>query len=360
MKRFIECYIPITSCNFKCHYCYISQLNKFKNIPPKFKYDNEYIVKAFSKERLGGECILNLCAGGETLLVPRIVELIRLFLENGHYVNVVTNGSLSARFDEIIKFPEELLKRLFFKFSFHYFELKRLNKMEEYFNNIKKIRSAGCSYTVELTPNDEAIPYIDDIIKTTKENVGAPCQVTIARKDFDPEIGILSKYSLEEYKKIWSKFNSELFDFKIPFYYVKRKEFCYAGEWSFWVNIGTGEMKQCYANYTLGNIFENINKPLRFLPVGHNCEMPHCYNAHSFLAFGDIPELNTPTYATLRNRKCDDGTEWLTPTYKKVFSQKLVDSNKVYTIEEQKIIDRKNKYLKIKNKIRKLKKKFTD
>ncbi len=358
MKRFVECYIPITSCNFRCHYCYIGQTNAFKNEIPKIEYSNEYIVRAFSKERLGGACILNLCASGETLLIPRIVDLIRLLLEEGHYVNVVTNGSLSARFDEIVKFPSKLLKNLFFKFSFHYFELKRLNKMEEYFNNINKIKKAGCSFTVELTPSDEAIPYIDDIIKITKDNVGAPCQVTIARKDFDPSIGILSKLSIEDYKKVWSKFNSELFEFKLPFYYVKRKEFCYAGEWSFWVNIGTGEMKQCYANYTLGNIYTNIEKPLKFLPVGHNCKMPHCYNAHSFLTLGDIPELDTPTYEVLRNRICEDGKEWLTPMYKEIFSKKLMDSNKIYTKEEQKKIDRKNKYLAIKNKIEKIKNKL--
>lgn len=114
MKRFVDCYIPITSCNFKCHYCYIGQTNAFKNEIPKIEYSNEYIAKAFSKERLGGECILNLCAGGETLLILRIVDIIRLFLEEGHYVNVVTNGSLSDRFDEIVKFPSNLLKNLFF------------------------------------------------------------------------------------------------------------------------------------------------------------------------------------------------------------------------------------------------------
>jgi len=86
--------------------------------------------------------------------------------------------------------------------------------------------------------------------------------------------------------------------------------------------------------------------------------MPHCYNAHSFLTFGDIVDIETPTYATMRNRVCEDGTEWLTPTYKEIFSQKLVDSNKIYTKEEQKKIDRKNKYLAIKDKIEKIKKKL--
>ena len=330
VKRFIEAYIPITMCNLKCHYCYIAQMNNFKNKQPNFKYDNEYIAKALSKKRLGGECLINLCAGGETLLVPRVVDLIKLLLENGHYVSVVTNGIISNRFDKIIELPEKLLKRLFIKFSFHYLELKRLNKMDDFFANIKKIRKVGCSFTLELTPNDEIVPYIDEIIDISKKNVGAKCHVTIARKDFDPEINILSKYTKDRYKKIWSKFNSELFDFKLPLYNVKRTEFCYAGEWSFWVNLGTGEMKQCYSNCVLGNLYDDINKPLNdFLPVGHNCNVAHCYNAHSFLSLGDIPELDTPTYAMLRNRVCSDGSEWLTPEYKEFFSRKLKNYNKV-------------------------------
>ncbi|MCX4131383.1 radical SAM protein [Megamonas funiformis] len=351
MKRFLDCYIPITTCNLKCHYCYIAQLNNFENEPPKFKYDNEYIAKALSKDRLGGICLINLCANGETLLVPRMVELIKLLLENGHYISVVTNGTITKHFDEIVKFPRVLLERLFFKFSFHYLELKRLNKMDEFFRNIDKIRSAGCSFTLELTPSDEIIPYIDDIIALSKEKVGAICHVTIARKDFDPQIGILSKYSIEDYKKIWEKFNSPLFEFKLPYYYKKRKEFCYAGEWSLILNIGTGDINQCHGGCSLGNIYEDINKPIKFLPIGCNCKMPHCFNAHSFLSFGDIPELDTPTQYILRNRVCDDGSEWLTPTFKKFFSEKLIDNNKEYSKEEQNKINRKNKIMFIKQKI---------
>jgi len=355
LKKFIECYIPITTCNFKCHYCYIGQMENFKNQPPQFKYDNEYIAKAFSKKRLGGECLVNLCAGGETLLVPRMVELTKLLLEEGHYVSIVTNGTISARFDEIIKFPERLLEKLFFKFSFHYLELKRLNKMETFFSNIKKIKDAGCSFTLELTPNDEFIPYIEDIIKLSQKYVGAKCQVTIARKDFDPEINILTKYNKDEYKKIWSIFDSELFKFKLPLYNEKRNEFCYAGDWSIVLNLGTGEYKQCYAQSRLGNFYEDIDKPLNLLSVGHNCKLPHCFNAHSFLALGAIPDiLEKETYALLRNRVCIDGSEWLTPKYKEFFNRKLKDYNKIYNEKEQKIIDRKNKYLFLKDKMYKI------
>ena len=40
-------------------------------------------------------------------------------------------------------------------------------------------------------------------------------------------------------------------------------------------------------------------KPIRFEAIGCKCTQPHCYNGHAFLTLGDIPELNTPTYASL-------------------------------------------------------------
>ena len=54
IKRFIDCYVPVTTCNLRCHYCYITQQRKFDAKLPEFKYSAEYIAKALSKERLGG------------------------------------------------------------------------------------------------------------------------------------------------------------------------------------------------------------------------------------------------------------------------------------------------------------------
>ena len=37
---------------------------------------------------------------------------------------------------------------------------------------------------------------------------------------------------------------------------------------------------------------------------------------HAFLTLGVIPELETPTYADIRNRVCEDGREWLSKEVK--------------------------------------------
>lgn len=331
LKRFIDCYVPIETCNLRCHYCYITQKTKFNNKILKLKHSPEEIRKALSTDRLEGKCLINLCAGGETLLSNEIIELIKELLEEGHYVMVVTNGTLSKRFDEICRLDSTLLKRLFLKFSFHYIELLRLDIIDEYFNNIEKIKKFGCSFTVEITPSDELIPYIEDIKKICLKKLGALCHITIGRDDRKPGIDILSDYSFEEYNEIWSTFESDLFNYKVSIFYKKRNEFCYAGDWSVYINLGTGSLRQCYCGIELDNIFNDINKPLTFNAIGYECSQPHCYNGHAFLSLGVIPELDAPTYAELRNRFDGNCHEWLNQEMKAFMNQKLKDNNKEYS-----------------------------
>ena len=332
IKRFIDCYVPVTSCTLRCDYCYITMHRLFDAKLPKFNYSPEHVRKALSKERLGGICLINLCGGGETLLPPEIIGYIKALLEEGHYLMVVTNATVDKRFDEIAEFPAELTKRLFFKFSYHYLELKRKNLLERFFNNIKKVRDAGCSFTLEATPSDEWIPYIDEMKQVAIDNIGAVCHITIARDERDPQkLPILTSLPREEYEKTWRTFDSALFNYKLSIFEKKRKEFCYAGDWSFYLNLATGTMTQCYCSYITQNIFENIEKPIRFRAIGNNCTQHHCYNGHAFLALGNIPELEAPTYADLRNRICTDGSEWLKPEMKHFMDTKLWQSNKEYS-----------------------------
>ena len=84
IKRLINVVIPITVCNFKCHYCYLAQTNAFDQNIPKLQYDMLTIKKALSKERLGRPCMMNLCAVGETLLAPYLLDLTNALLDNEH------------------------------------------------------------------------------------------------------------------------------------------------------------------------------------------------------------------------------------------------------------------------------------
>ena len=347
LKRFIDCYIATQTCNLRCHYCYITQQRKFKSELVHFSKTPQEIRKALSIKRLGGVCLVNFCAGGETLLAEDVLPVLQALLEEGHYVMVVTNGTLTKRFEEIAMFPAELLKHLFFKFSFHYLELKRLHWIERFFANVELMRSVGCSFTIEITPNDEIISCIDEIKALCMERLGALCHVTIARNDKTDRIEVLTSRDWEEYQQIWKVFNSELFSFKSEIFYKKRREFCYAGDWSVYINLSTGDMQQCYCGKKLCNIYEDMNKPLTFEAIGKNCDVAHCYNGHAFLTLGDIPELETITYAQTRNRIDVLGREWLQPEMKAFMSQKLRDNNDEYSIVKKRRVYWKNKKKKL-------------
>jgi hypothetical protein len=340
IKRFFDCEVPVTACNLRCHYCYITLQGLFKNKLPKFKYPPETIGRAFSKERMGGICHFNFCGLGETLLTPEITAILKVLLEQGHYIMVVTNnGTVTRRFDEILQFPKELLNRLGFKFSFHFLELKRLGIIDKWFKTIKTVRKAGCSISVELTPNDECIPHIDEIKDLCLKNTGALCHVTVARDSTKKDLPILTKLPINEYRRIWGSFESPMFDFKMSTFNVKRREFCYAGLWSGCIRIGTGELRQCSAAVDARNIFEDIDKPLRLHAIGSHCLEPHCYNSHAYLTLGLIPELITPTYSDIRNRKCLDGTFWLTDDMNAFLGGKLYENNQLLPHKEQQKTD---------------------
>lgn len=336
IRRFLDLHIPIETCNLRCHYCYVALLKKFGNKLLRFPFSPKTIRKALSKERLGGACLLNMCAGGETLLSEEVIELMRELLEEGHYLSVITNGTLTKRFEQIAKFPKELIDHIFFKFSYHYMEFVRLGWLDRFFSNVRLMRDSGASFTIELTPSDELMPYMEDLKQKCIEEVGAMPHVTIARDDRIKEIPVLSKYPLEKYVNIWKNFDSEMFNFKSEIFGRKRKEYCYAGDWVGWINLWTGDLRPCNCGPIIDNIFKNIDKPLNFYAIGKHCSLAHCYNGHVWLTFGAIPEMKSPTYAMLRNRICKDGSEWLNPTMKEVMSTKLKNTNEIYSPKQRK------------------------
>lgn len=331
ITRFIDCHVPTETCNFKCPYCYIGHKREFERKVGKIEHTPEEIRKALSMQRLGGCSLINFCAGGETLLGDDILPIVHAVLEEGHVVQIVTNGSVSKRFDEIAGWDGDLLSRLFIKFSFHYSELKRLNLIDPFFKNIVKVKQAGCSFTLEVTPGDELIPYIDEMKDVSMRYLGALPHVTVARNEKTARFEILTKYPEEEYRQIWGQFESPLFDLKMRLVLEKRNELCYAGEWSFFIHMGTGELKQCYRGAVIDNIYDEIDRPLHFRPIKRKCPESYCYNGHTWLSLGSIPDLDMPLHIGVRDRICADGSHWLNDTLIDFFSQKLQDSHTVYS-----------------------------
>ena len=202
------------------------------------------------------------------------------------------------------------------------------------------MEDAGASYTLEVTPSDELIPYIEEMNEVAVMHVGAKPHITVARDERDMSVvSVLTKHTKPEYYKIWNVNESELFTFKYSVFNQPRREFCYAGDWSLSLDLGTGILRQCICSLYNQNIFSDVTKPIKFKAIGHNCLLPHCWNAHAYLSFGCIPELHTPTYDTLRNRVREDGTEWLKPTMKAFMSNKLKEANDEYSSYQKIRID---------------------
>lgn len=340
IRRMIAMNVPIKNCNLECHYCYIAAQKQIESGAAVFKYSPEHIAKCLIQERLGGPCIINMTGGGETLIPPEMPKYIKALLNEGHYLEVVTNGTLTKRFEEIASFPRELLLRLEFKFSLHYLELIRLNMLDKFAANVKLMRDSGCSFTIECMPTDELEPYIGELKKYCIDNFGAMCQLTIARNDLTNSKEVLSEKSFEAYCKTWEQFDSTMFKFKKDIFQRKCTEFCYAGCWTLYVDMGTGMAKPCYGQMYNQNIFEDYSKPIIFRPVGRHCNQPYCYNGHAYLALGAIPDLETPTYADIRNRVCEDGSEWEQSDLKDAFSTKLFETNEIWNKERQKKYER--------------------
>jgi len=298
------------------------------------------MAHALSQKRLGGICCINMCGFGETLLPPEMPSIIKAILGEGHYVMIVSNMVLSKRIDEILTASKEYLERLFFKCSFHYTELKRLGLLECFAANVQKIRQASCSFTVEITPHDELLPHLEEVKSFALDHFGALPHVTVARDEAkrNKELPILTKLSKLEYENTWKGFSSDLFEFKYDIWSKKITDFCYAGQWSFTLNLCNGETEQCYKSNKLQNIFENPTAPLVESPVCTRCREPHCFNGHAFLTFGLVPSMKTPTYADMRDRVCQDSSHWLTPRMRAFFSQRLYDNNPQYSQEEKKCL----------------------
>ena len=328
LKKFIDIHVPISTCNFKCTYCYVPQTKLVGTEKTIFKYTPDVVKKGLTIDRLGGTCHFNVCGLGETLIPNELFSYIKAILENGHTVMIVTNGTLTNRIKEYCNLSKDLKSRLGFKFSFHYLELKRLNMTKIFFDNINLVKKNGISFSVEITANDDYEPYIEDIKKVCLENVGALPHVSVPRNEAKKGIDLLSNHSLQEFYNIWSTFDSPMFEFKIRHWGERRKEYCCSGLWSGLLDLGSGTYSPCYGLKGMGqDIFKDVNKKINFFSTG-KCKISHCYNAHSFLTLGTIPEINEERYIDIRDRISSiDNTHWMTGDLANQISNRLLNFN---------------------------------
>ena len=345
MIKFIDLYWPIEYCNFNCAYCYVHQHRENKGKKYHCSHTPTEIRSALSKARLWGIALLNICAGGETLLEEEIVPIIYELLEEGHYIGIVTNGSVKENIKKLAAFPERLRKHLFLKFSFHYEELKRLQRLEEFFHTIEMVKEANLSFSIELPAYDKFIPENSAIIKLCKEKTGALPHIATLRDERKEGFPVLSEYSFQQLNAIWAVYDSELFRIRSDVMEKKYRGFCYAGDWTCTINLESGEIKQCFHERIIGNLYQETE--LKWEAVGDHCHSEYCYACHSFLTLGVIPELEIATcYDATRDR---ENAAWLTQEMKSFMHQKLFQNNREYSALEKAQINERNQNYERKN-----------
>lgn len=138
--------------------------------------------------------------------------------------------------------------------------------------------------TIESVPSDELIPYIDEFKQFSVSNFKALPHLTIARDDRTSEITYLTNLTADKYDNTWRQFGSEFWEYKKTIFGVKQKRYCYAGDWSCYINLATGMASGCYCGPGLGNVFNNPDEPFPEKSIGH-CPIAHCYNGHAFMTF---------------------------------------------------------------------------
>lgn len=344
--RFINTTVPTKGCNLRCEYCYVRQWGEedsleIKNEKNWYKYPIGHMISSLTVERMGGICMFNFSAQGETLLSPYLFDIVTGLLKNGHYVAIISNCTITGEIDRYIELDSNLRDHLFFKASFHYRELKKHGLLNTYSRNIKKLKKSGVSFSVELVSNDYILEEIEEVKEYSLREFGALPHVLGGREETVK--GKYPKYETKlddnEFHNIWGAFQSPLFNFQDTEYLTPHNnDFCYAGVFTGTFDMSTGDFSACPGNRKVTNFFDDIDSPIQFLPVGNNCPFPFCFCGFFLQVLaGSCSESYDAKYKffEFRDRECLDGSHWLTPPIREVFSHTCAEYHQIVTVEQR-------------------------
>lgn len=324
ISRFIDVMVPVANCNFKCRYCYLTQLNTDYEHLPSIYHSERYIRYCLRRERLGGTALINLCGIGETFLCDSLIPIVKELIKEGHFIQIVTNATVKNKM-LLLTDSEINTDHLFIKCSLHWKQLKERGLLSQYADTINALKRRGVSFSVELVPEDDIVNQIPEIKKYCMDSFGALPHVTVTRNENYDDYRIDTNMSEQEYKKTWSTFESALFDFKMN---NRRKVCeCCAGLWAAELNLATGDLYKCTNNPWIYNIYENPEEDIPFEKVGSNCKLPFCFNNHAYLTLGLAPSIEAPVYLEMRDRTTMDGQHWVVGNVRRIFGQKLYINN---------------------------------
>lgn len=176
------------------------------------------------------------------------------------------------------------------------------------------------------------------IFRITRESMGVPRTIGIILQN-----ALIQAETEGENKKISIK------DINVGLRYAKKmymqqfqgavKKKIIPGDWSATINLKNGIMDACYGAGHTQNIFEKIDKPIKFEAIGHGCPSKYCVNSSHFMSLGVIPHANIPSYVELRDRR---EANWYNTKMREFLSQKFNDSKSEYGMIKKMQVDFKN------------------
>lgn len=210
----IACIVFLARCNFRCHFCYNSDLV----LPEKIKKQPKISEKKFfnflkrKKKFLEGVVI----TGGEPCLNKKLPEFIKKIKEMGFYVKLDTNGSNPEMLKELIKKNLVDYIAMDIKTNLTNYKnvigvkikiLKKIKKSIEIIKNMNK--KIDYEFRTTVVPN---IHTKEDILQITKEIAPAKkyyLQNFQAKKTINPKFQKIKPFSEEfllDIQKTISKF----------------------------------------------------------------------------------------------------------------------------------------------------------
>jgi hypothetical protein len=332
--RVLHCVVPVTSCNLSCGYCINVKNREWDD--SVLPFDTKTVAAAISPERFGDELLVNIVGVGETLLPSYIIDLTRDILRrDGAYVQVVTNGTINKRVAELCDFPDKLKSKLCVRFSFHWNELVRAGKLDDFFANFRRLRENCISASAVLMTDDSLIPEIPRILEVSVKNLGAPPHVIPTRYDLGATIA--RHTAIPESEAVWAAFNSPVFDIYKNQFTEKVSGFCYGGDWCNNIYLEDGRVGACcyYVSDTLNNIFDDQETRFAPTPIGSLCPYDLC----SARFHGNV--VNGSNYRTWAafDREIPDGTSWFQGEFKQFTRQMPNDTHWRLDSESESWID---------------------
>ena len=197
------------------------------------------------------------------------------------------------------------------------------------------MKKVGCSTVCNMVLDDSYLPYAEEIKAECLKNIEAFPQISFPKKENKGRNYTELCKNRDSSEKIGDTFNSSYFDFTKKYFNYNKKSFCYAGAWSFTLNLETGDIAKCYRHARRQNIFKDVNSRIKYAAVGNHC-LSNCCGGGLMLPQGLVPELNVCSYVAIKDRP---EANWYTKRYKDFLSQQLFMNNDEYSLMRKRYIN---------------------